>query len=225
MPSLPLSSALRDTPPPSAMDVSAPRARDNGGIPPRFDGNHPPRGRGRNLFPPCPHYGKQNHPANKCWKEFDKAPTAQAVLTHPTSPNIPAPQYHVTLTTTDYDTLRHFASTDASSSASLASLPAPSTSGISALLASSSPSWIIDSGASSHMTGTSSLLSSYHPTPSHPPVTIANGRPCPVQSRGTTRVMTRRDREVIDFTRSCVKNNSKLTNLMKMYQIEGYNGK
>ena len=37
-------------------------------------------------------------------------------------------------------------------------------------------------------TGTSSLLLSYHPTPSHPPVTIADGRPCPVQSRGTTRV-------------------------------------
>ena len=38
-------------------------------------------------------------------------------------------------------------------------------------------------------------------------------------------VLTRRDREVIDFTRSRVKNDSKLTNLMKMYQIEGYNGK
>ena len=38
------------------------------------------------------------------------------------------------------------------------------------------------------MTGTSSLLSSYHPTHSHPPVTIADGRPCPVQGRGTTRV-------------------------------------
>ena len=38
------------------------------------------------------------------------------------------------------------------------------------------------------MTGTSSLFSSYHPTPSHLPVTIADGRPCPVQGRGTTRV-------------------------------------
>ena len=34
----------------------------------------------------------------------------------------------------------------------------------------------------------------------------------------------RRDHEVIDFTRSRVKNNSKLTNVMKMYRIEGYNG-
>ena len=37
--------------------------------------------------------------------------------------------------------------------------------------------------------------------------------------------LTRRDREVVDFTRSHVKNNSELTNLMKMYRIEGYNGK
>ena len=175
MPSPPLSSAPSDTPPPSTMAISAPRARDDGGIPPRFDGNRPPRGRGRNLFPPCPHCGKQNHPANKCWKKFGKPPTALAVLTPlalpniPASPNIPAPQYHVTLMPVEYDALRRFASTDASSSASLASLPAPSTSGTSALLASSSPSWIIERllsplhvRASSHMTGTSSLLEREH---------------------------------------------------------------
>ena len=37
--------------------------------------------------------------------------------------------------------------------------------------------------------------------------------------------VTRRNREVVDFTRSRVKNNSKLTNLMKIIRIEGYNGK
>ena len=37
--------------------------------------------------------------------------------------------------------------------------------------------------------------------------------------------MTRRDREVVDFTRSRVKTKSKLTNLMKIIRIEGYNGK
>ena len=174
MSSLPLSSTPGDAPPPSAMTVSTPRACDDGGLSLRFDGNRPHRGHGRNLFPPCPHCGKKNHPANKCWKQFGKPPTAQAVMTPPAPPNIPTPQYHVTLTSVEYDALRRFARTDASSSASLASLPAPSTSGTSALLASSSPSWIIDSGASSHMTRTSSLLSSYHPTPSHPPVTIAD---------------------------------------------------
>ena len=38
-------------------------------------------------------------------------------------------------------------------------------------------------------------------------------------------VVTKRDREVINCTRSRVKNNSKLTNLMKISRIEGYNGK
>ena len=119
MPSLPLSSARGDTPPPSTMAVSAPRAREEGGLPPRFDDNRPLHGRGRNLFPPCPHCGMQNHPANKCWKQFGKPPTAQVVLTPPAPfspalPNIPAPQYHVTLTSTEYDALPHFVSIESS---------------------------------------------------------------------------------------------------------------
>ena len=38
-------------------------------------------------------------------------------------------------------------------------------------------------------------------------------------------LVTERDDEVVNCTRSRVKNNSKLTNLMKISQIEGYNGK
>ena len=37
--------------------------------------------------------------------------------------------------------------------------------------------------------------------------------------------VTRRDHEVIDFTRYRVKSSSKLTNLIKIDRIEGYNGK
>ena len=37
--------------------------------------------------------------------------------------------------------------------------------------------------------------------------------------------LTRRDCEVVDFTRYRVKNNSKLTNFKKFTRIEGYNGK
>ena len=37
--------------------------------------------------------------------------------------------------------------------------------------------------------------------------------------------LTRRDREVVNFKRYRVKNNSKLTNLRKFTRIEGYNGK
>ena len=42
---------------------------------------------------------------------------------------------------------------------------------------------------------------------------------------GSRSGLTRRDREVVDFTRSRVKNNTEFTNLMKMLRIEGYNGK
>ena len=38
-------------------------------------------------------------------------------------------------------------------------------------------------------------------------------------------LVARQDREVIDFTRSHVKNIFELTNLMKIPRIEGYNGK
>ena len=134
------------------MTISAPRAGDDGGHPHRFDGSCPPCGRGRNVFPPCPHCGKHNDLANKWWKHFGKSPTAQAVLTPPAPfflapPSILAPQYHVTLMSIEYDfTIR------------VDNQWRPS----------SSPSWIVDSGASSHMTETSSLLLSYCPTPSHP---------------------------------------------------------
>ena len=37
--------------------------------------------------------------------------------------------------------------------------------------------------------------------------------------------VTRRNREVVDFKRYRVKNNTELTNLRKMYRIQGYNGK
>ena len=42
---------------------------------------------------------------------------------------------------------------------------------------------------------------------------------------GGSGVLTKRDHEVVNFTRSRVKNNSKLTNLMKISRNEGYNGK
>ena len=45
-------------------------------------------------------------------------------------------------------------------------------------------SWIIESGASSHMTGLSTILTSYRPETSIPDVRIADGRSCPVLGSG-----------------------------------------
>ena len=46
-----------------------------------------------------------------------------------------------------------------------------------------------------------------------------------ISCKNNTIFDTRRNREVVDFTRSRVKNNSKLTNLVKIIRIEGYNSK
>ena len=48
-------------------------------------------------------------------------------------------------------------------------------------------SWVIDSGASSHMTGFPSVLTSYRPETSIPDVRIADGRSCPVLDSGQSR--------------------------------------
>ena len=47
----------------------------------------------------------------------------------------------------------------------------------------------------------------------------------PIFSPPSLQPLTRRNREVIDFKRYRVKNYTELTNLMKMYRIQGYNGK
>ena len=43
--------------------------------------------------------------------------------------------------------------------------------------------------------------------------------------KNTLSGLTERDREVVNFTRSRVKNKSKLINLIKISRIEGYNDK
>ena len=48
-------------------------------------------------------------------------------------------------------------------------------------------SWVIDSGASSHMTGFPSVLTAYQPETSIPDVRIADGRSCPVLGSGQSR--------------------------------------
>ena len=140
--SSPLSFAPSDTTPPSTMAVLSPHAHDDG-LSPRSDVGRPPRGHDQKSYPPCPYCGKKNHPTNKCWKQFGKLPTAQVVVTpsatlSPASLSIHTSHYHVTLISSKYDTLRCSGSIDASSSASLASLQAPSTSGTFIHLTSSS---------------------------------------------------------------------------------------
>uniref|UniRef100_A0A2N9J8P7 Integrase catalytic domain-containing protein n=1 Tax=Fagus sylvatica TaxID=28930 RepID=A0A2N9J8P7_FAGSY len=102
------------------------------------------------------------------------APPALISGPQPLSCSLPVDQ--VLISKTEYDSLLQRA--NASSSLLIAS-------GNTCLHSSSSPSWVIDSGASDHMTGNSSLLS-HTSSPCSPSfVTVANGTKTPVQGKGT----------------------------------------
>ena len=136
---------------------------------------------------PCTYCGKTTHASKKCWKEFGKPGWAQAMFSSitlsPTPLNIPTPPVRptiqMTFTPVEYDAWKQ-------SQASTSTTNFASTSGTHAFLASRS-SWVIDSGASAHMTGTSLTLSSLTPTTAYPPVSIADGRSCSVERYGSTK--------------------------------------
>ena len=157
------------------------------------------------LMSIMPSLCQEKSSCQQCSKQFGKPPTSHATVTPLTPfslalPNIPAPKYHETLTSIKYDVFHRPMSTNVSPLANLASLLAPTKSSTSYLLALSSTLWIIDCRASSHMTRTLPLLSSYHPTPSHPHVNIANGGPCLFQGHNTTHVIP----SLFFFTKSSI---------------------
>ena len=127
-----------------------------------------PTTKGKQIIMPCTYCGKTTHASEKCWKEFGKPKWDQAMS--PVEPTI-----QMNFTPAEYEACKK--SQASTSTANLAS-----TSGTHAFLASRS-SWVIDSGASAHMTGTPSTLSSLTPTTTYPLVSIADGRSCSVKGK------------------------------------------
>ena len=180
---------------------------------PRASGKSTPSGKTRNSYPPCKYCGKPTHPSEKCWKEFGKPAWALAASGGKASSTMsPAKGSSSTTTPSAAGAVSlalspsELAYIQASRASSLCPLAAPSAS-LAALTSSlvsyaggqgSSPgtpsistphmtSWVIDSGASSHMTGFPSVLTSYRPETSIPDVRIADGRSCPVLGSGQSR--------------------------------------
>ena len=180
---------------------------------PRASGKSTSSGKTWTSYPPCKYCGKSTHPSEKCWNEFWKPAWAVAALggrtsstTSPTagssSTTTPSAAGTVSLALSPSE----LAYIQASRASSLCPTTAPSAS-LAALTSSlvsyaggrgSSPgtpsistphmtSWVIDSGASSHMTGFPSVLTSYRPETSNPDVRIADGRSCPVLGSGQSR--------------------------------------
>ena len=101
--------------------------------------------------------------------------TPPSISTPPVRPTI-----QMTFTPAEYEAWKQ-----SQASTSIANLA--STSCIHAFLASRF-SWVIDSGASAHMTGTPSTLSSLTPTTAYPPVSITYGHSCSIKAYGLTKL-------------------------------------
>ena len=181
----PSSSTSSPLPKSSALLVSGTRGRDGGrNSKATTSRGGQPTAKGKQIFPPCTYCGKTTHDSEKCWKEFGKPEWAQAIFSSitpsPTPPSMSTPSVgptiQMTFTPTEYEAWKQ--SQASTSTANLAS-----TSGTHAFLASRS-SWVIDSRASAHMTGTPSTLSSLTPTTAYPPVSIAHGHSCYVKGYG-----------------------------------------
>ena len=165
-----------------------------------------------NSYPPCKYCGKTTHPSEKCWKEFGKPTWAMAASRGKTSSTLSTVDGSSSTTPSASGTVSlalspsELAYIQASRASSLCPTTAPSAS-LAALTSSlvsyaggrgSSPgtpsistphitSWVIDSGASSHMTFFPSVLTAYRPETSIPDVHIADGRSCPVLGSGQSR--------------------------------------
>ena len=180
---------------------------------PRASGKSTSSGKTRNSYPPCKYCGKPTHPSEKCWKEFGKPAWALAASGGKTSSTtsqvegsssttIPSAAGAVSLALSPSE-LAYIQASRASSlcppaapSASLAALTSSlvsyaggrgSSPGTPSISTPHMTSWVIDSGASSHMTGFPSVLTSYRPETSIPDVRIADGRSCPVLGSGQSR--------------------------------------
>ena len=171
-----------------------------------------PSGKTRNSYPPCKYCGKTSHPSEKCWKEFEKPAWAMAASGGKTYSTLSTADGSSSTTPSASGTVNlalspsELAYIQASRASSLCPTTAPSTSLV-ALTSSlvsyaggrgtsqgtpstSTPhitSWVIDSGASSHMIGFPSVLTAYRPETSIPDVRIADGRSCPVLGSGQSR--------------------------------------
>jgi hypothetical protein len=121
----------------------------------------------------CTHCGRTNHTVDFCWKLHGKPAWANHATVDGDN-STPISEEQVLISKAEYDSILQ----RASSSSMVAS-------GNTCLHSSSSPSWVIDSGASDHMTSNSSLLSNISNPCSPFSVTVANGTKTPVQGIGT----------------------------------------
>ncbi|CAM8996453.1 unnamed protein product [Rhodiola kirilowii] len=111
----------------------------------------------------CRYCHQIGHLKNSCPKK-KRAPSANVVFSSP-----------VTLSAAEYAHLRGLADRSSAPTAAIAQSGTSNT-----CLVSTSPQWVIDSGATDHMTGNPALFASFTPHHSSPPVSLADGTQSPV---------------------------------------------
>uniref|UniRef100_A0A2N9EUP8 Integrase catalytic domain-containing protein n=1 Tax=Fagus sylvatica TaxID=28930 RepID=A0A2N9EUP8_FAGSY len=121
----------------------------------------------------CTHCGRTNHTIDFCWKLHGKLAWANHATIDGDN-STPTSEEQVLISKAEYDSILQ----RASSSSMVVS-------GNTCLHSSSSPPWVINSGASDHMTDNSSLLSNILNPCSPFSVTVANGTKTSVQGIGT----------------------------------------
>ncbi|KAK4402403.1 Retrovirus-related Pol polyprotein from transposon RE1 [Sesamum angolense] len=142
-------------------------------------------GRGRASNTPtnsryCTHCGRMNHVVDKCWIKHGKPDWANTVTRcgEPAalepSPN---PSESVTLSREEYEQLLHRPVAN--------SATPPTSSSPDAFVALHGKSWMLDSGATTHLTGNRSTFSNLTLSHNFPPVRLADGSYSPISGSGT----------------------------------------
>ncbi|CAH9092634.1 unnamed protein product [Cuscuta europaea] len=140
----------------------------------------------RNSSRTCYHCGAEGHVKKNCWKLHGRPPQTSGQFPPRRVANtviqdgiLPTPST-VTISVDEYARLQQLSLTASSATTQV------DTGNPAACLSTSSRNWVIDSGATDHMTGNESILDSFTSSANQSHVTLANGSTASVNGLGTT---------------------------------------
>ncbi|RVW67363.1 hypothetical protein CK203_065031 [Vitis vinifera] len=141
--------------------------------------------RGRGQRPHCTYCNKLGHTRDQCYQLHGRPPHTTHV-TQSFDPQLPQPpssstSQGISLTDSEYDDYLHY---QATKSASVTSVAQTGNASACLIHTSSLGPWILDSGASDHISGNKDLFSSITITSALPTVTLANGSQTVVKGIG-----------------------------------------
>lgn len=139
------------------------------------------QGRGR-VLRHCSWCNADNHTIDYCWDLHGRPSAHQVTVSEDDGSQVSSSSASrvVTIPEDEYQPFQHYRSTQTFASTAMLAQKGPP----SAYLASHTP-WVIDSGASDHMTGVSTVISHCRPSGTSSRVTLANGSTTQIASLGS----------------------------------------